>query len=114
MLTKKKNCLAWVRVRRGACEMGMPEHGGPQAAAFARACKSSPPPSLFNLLSSQARAFFYILFVSVPAPAERTGRSSLDAGGGAVVEVESTGEEAARAPSPARERLRVAPFSFCV
>jgi hypothetical protein len=93
--------------------MGMPEHGGPQAAAFARACKSSPPPSLFNLLS-QARTFFYILFVSVPAPAERTGRSSLDAGGGAVVEVESTGEEAARAPSPARERLRVAPFSFCV
>ena len=38
--------------------MGMPEHGGPQAAAFARACESSPPPSLFNMLSSQARAFF--------------------------------------------------------
>ena len=56
MLTKKKNCLAWVRVRRGACEVGMPEHGGPQAAAFARACKSSPPPPLFNLLSFHAHA----------------------------------------------------------
>ena len=58
--------LAWVCVRRGACEMGMPEHGGPQAAAFARACKSSPPPSLFNL-PSQARAFFFIVcFYSSP------------------------------------------------
>jgi hypothetical protein len=75
--------------------MGMPEHGGPQAAAFARACKSSPPPSLFNL-PSQARAFFFVC-VSIPlprtAPAERTEPSSLDAGG-AVVKVESTGEEA--------------------